>query len=251
MCWQMLMLGLLAESLICTHAASVAGVLRLPSAPTRLAIDTGASRPVDLHLDYRAVIASSDARRVAEWAVTSADNRAMPFIIIDKVNANAFVFDEHGTLLGTTAILLGLARGDVSPAGIGNRKLADITREERITPAGRFVATIGHDLGVRDILWVDYDSAISLHRVFTGTRSERRLERLATVTPLDNRISYGCINVPAKFYDAIVGPTFKATSGIVYILPEVKSIYEIFGPFGFGHQNADALQMTPKASQGK
>jgi hypothetical protein len=46
---------------------------------------------------------------------------------------------------------------------------------------------------------------------------------------LDNRISYGCINVPAKFYDAVVVPAFTGTVGIVYILPETKPLKAAFG----------------------
>ena len=57
---------------------------------------------------------------------------------------------------------------------------------------------------------------------------ERRLARLATATPLDNRISYGCINVPVSFYDGIVRPAFLGTAGIVYILPEVLTLGEAF-----------------------
>lgn len=43
-----------------------------------------------------------------------------------------------------------------------------------------------------EILWVDYDAPISLHRVITTMPKERRAQRLASQTPLDNRISYGC-----------------------------------------------------------
>jgi hypothetical protein len=75
---------------------------------------------------------------------------------------------------------------------------------------------------------VDYKNAVSLHRVITNNPKEHRLERLATPTPLDKRISYGCINVPAKFYDHVVKPAFTGTYGIVYVLPETRSIGEIF-----------------------
>lgn len=223
-----LRLGSLLLSLAGVPAANPVGA----SPQAMPAIGRGTPGTPTRRVDFRGTSASRAVRQVAEWALASADNRDMPFIIIDKVNARAFVFDAHGALLDATAILLGLARGDASPAGIGSRKLADIGSGERITPAGSFLAAIGHDLGPRDILWIDYDAGISLHRVFTGTPSERRLQRLATATPLDNRISYGCINVPTAFYDAIIGPTFKATSGLVYILPEVKSLHEVFGPFG-------------------
>ena len=52
---------------------------------------------------------------------------------------------------------------------------------------------------------------------------ERRAQRLATPTPLDNRISYGCINVPVNFFKRVIGPAFKGTNGIVYVLPESRT----------------------------
>lgn len=153
----------------------------------------------------------------------------MPFVIIDKRNAKIFVFDNLGALRGAAPVLLGLARGDVSPAGIGVRKLSAIGPAERITPAGRFVASLSIDLGKQDILWVDYAAAVSLHRVYVGNPAEHRLQRLATASTEDNRISYGCINVPASFYEKIIRPTFLPTSGIVYILPEQKPLDEVLG----------------------
>jgi hypothetical protein len=90
------------------------------------------------------------------------------------------------------------------------------------------VAALGHDLGKLDVLWVDYPDAISLHRVINTDLSERRLERIVSPAPAEHRISYGCINVPAKFFDSVVDPTFKGTKGVVYILPEVKQMRAVF-----------------------
>jgi hypothetical protein len=67
-----------------------------------------------------------------------------------------------------------------------------------------------------------------MHRVVTGTPKDHRLQRLATPTPLDNRISFGCINVPIDFFDRTLLPAFKSTKGVVYILPEVKAIRDVF-----------------------
>jgi hypothetical protein len=171
---------------------------------------------------------SRDAQRMANWVVDSGDNRGMPFVIVDKMDAKVFVFYADGQLRGAAPALLGFARGDDSILGIGDRQLSDIRPEERTTPAGRFVALLGYNFDKKDVLWVDYDNAVSLHRVVTNQPTERRLQRLATPTPLDNRISYGCINVPAKFYNNVVSPAFTGTNGIVYVLPETRSNSEIF-----------------------
>ena len=165
---------------------------------------------------------------MADWVIGSGDNGGLPFVIVDKIAAKVFAFDSRGRLLGATPALLGMTRGDDSPTGIGTRKLADITREERITPSGRFLAGLGRDLGTKDVVWVDYDAAISLHRVFTGNPAEHRLERLATPTTLDNRISYGCINVPVKFYESVVRPLFATSRGVVYVLPETRALADVF-----------------------
>ncbi len=171
---------------------------------------------------------SRNAQHVADWVVDSGDNRSMPFAIVDKVDAKVFVFYANGRLRGAAPALLGLARGDDSIPGIGNRKLSSIRPEERTTPAGRFVASLGYNFHGKDVLWVDYDGAVSLHRVVSTKPSERRLQRLATPTPLDNRISYGCINVPVKFFNNVVSPAFTGTNGIVYVLPETRSNNESF-----------------------
>lgn len=168
--------------------------------------------------------ASSDAGQIALWIRETADNRDLPFLIVDKINARVLVYDRAGRLLGAAPVLLGLTLGDVSPPGIGDRSLSSIGPEDRITPAGRFVASLGENLGGKDILWIDYAAALSLHPVITTRAADRRLQRLATATALDNRISYGCINVPVKFFEEIVQPTFEATVGVVYILPETRPI---------------------------
>lgn len=172
--------------------------------------------------------ASSEASRLAEWITANNDNGGLPILIVDKTEARVFAFDTEGRLVGAAPALLGLALGDDSPPGIGDRKLAAIAPQERITPAGRFVAALGANLGGKDILWVDYDAAISLHPVITSNPSEHRLERLATPSASDNRISYGCINVPADFFSTTVRPLFETMGGIVYVLPETRSLEAVF-----------------------
>lgn len=183
--------------------------------------------------------ASREARQVADWVVDAGDNRSMPFVIVDKTNAKVFVFDADGRLRGAAPALLGLALGDDSVPGIGDRKLSSIRPEERTTPAGRFVAALGMSTR-EDVLWVDYDGAVSMHRVIKGTPKERRAERLATPTPLDNRISYGCINVPVNFYENVVRPAFTGTDGIVYVLPETRLAREVFASYDVEEKHARA-----------
>jgi hypothetical protein len=164
---------------------------------------------------------------MAEWIVNSNDNRGMPFVIIDKSDAKVFVFNANGQLRGAAPALLGMAHGDDAVAGIGERKLSNILPNERTTPAGRFVASLDYNQG-EEILWVDYATGISLHQVHTSNLKEQRGQRLSTPTTLDNRISFGCINVPVDFYKTVVSPAFTGTNGIVYVLPEIHSLHEVF-----------------------
>ena len=170
---------------------------------------------------------SSDARHIADWVVDSGDNHNMPFVIVDKVAAKVYVFDLQGVLRGATPALLGLALGDDAVPGIGNRKLSRIHPVERTTQAGRFVAERGRNLHGDTIIWIDYDSGLSLHRVISSKPAERRLQRLKSPKALDRRISYGCINVAVKFFDTIVLPAFTGTNGIVYVLPETRPAQDL------------------------
>ena len=181
--------------------------------------------------DFAGEQASRYARQLADWVVDSGDNRNLPFVIVDKVNARIFVFDAGGRIRGAAPALLGLARGDHSVPGIGERELSAIGAADRTTPAGRFVAALGRNFRGEDVVWVDYDGAVSMHRVITSNPKERRLHRLATPTPKDNRISYGCINVPVAFYETVVRPAFTGTEGIVYVLPETRPAREVFGSY--------------------
>jgi hypothetical protein len=183
------------------------------------------------HANFGRERASGDARDIADWVVDSADNLGLPFVIVDKIDAKIFVFDAGGRLTGAAPALLGLARGDDTVPGIGDREYADMPPETRTTPAGRFVAELGMDALGKDVVWVDYDAAVALHRVITSNPEEHRLERLATPTPLDNRITFGCINVPKKFYETVVRPAFTGTKGIVYVLPETRSAREVFASY--------------------
>jgi hypothetical protein len=202
------------------------------SPPPQVSLSVPVSQPLatlrPARANFRGESASIDVRRMADWIVASADNGSLSFVIIDKKDAEVFVFDRQGQILGAAPALLGLAVGDDSAPGIGDKPLSAIPPKDRTTPAGRFVAYLGHESGKPNFLWVDYKNNIALHRVVTGIPKDQRLQRLASPTPLDNRISFGCINVPVDFFEQIVLPAFKSARGIVYILPEIKATRDFF-----------------------
>ncbi len=173
--------------------------------------------------------ATAAVRQVASWVTATGDNAGMSFVIVDKQQARVFVFHPTGQLSGATPALMGSAKGDNSVPGIGERQMSAILPHERTTPAGRFESSPGVNMSGEDIVWVDYDAAVSMHRVRTNNKKERRLERLASATPADNRISFGCINLPAAFYNTVVKPALGASPGVIYVLPETRSLQSVFG----------------------
>ncbi len=185
---------------------------------------TQQSTPIDLALQS----ASAEVKRVARWVIDSGDNGGLPFLLVDKVNAQVFAFNPAGQLQGTAPALLGMARGDRLLAP-NTATMSQMPPQVRITPAGRFVSTLAIDSHGKELLVLNYAASISLHPVVKGTPAEHRAERLASPTPQDNRISFGCINVPPAFYTTFVHPAFNQTKGVVYVLPETGPANELFG----------------------
>lgn len=171
---------------------------------------------------------TADAAELFDWVSRSRDNEGLPFMIIDKRQAHLWVFDRFGKLQGNAPVLLGVARGDDTVPGIGDKKLSEIKSEERTTPAGRFVSEVGMNARGEDVVWVDYDAAVSMHRVLTTNAKEQRARRLETPTPSDNRVSYGCINVPKAFFENVVSATVNGGNSVVYVLPESRPLRSVF-----------------------
>ena len=201
---------------------------RMSSAPVAL---LRASMRVSHFADMGGMSVSRDVRYMADWIADSHDAAGSAFVIVDKKDAKVYVFDGNARLLGSSPVLLGSARGDESAPGIGSRPLDEVLPEERTTPAGRFVGERGHNSRGEDVVWVDYDAGVSMHRVLTTDASERRLERLATSPTDDNHVSYGCINVPVAFYEAYLRPSFASQRAIVYVLPELRPLGQVFAVY--------------------
>ena len=188
---------------------------------------------------------SRDAGAALTRVMLTNDNGAAPFIIIDKRSARMWLFDAQGQARGSTAVLLGLARGDDTVPGIGDKPLARIRTGERTTPAGRFVAEPGRNARGDDVFWIDYEAAVSLHRVHDVNRGEQRIQRLSTPSAADNRISYGCVNVPTAFYDQTLMPLVSGQRPVVYLLPETRPLDSIFD------SSANALASRTARPSGK
>lgn len=179
--------------------------------------------------DFGSADASDDVRHVANWVSYTRNNFAKAFVLIDKKEATMYVFDAKGKLKGRSPILLGKAIGDHTVPGIGNKPFSQIKDEEMTTPAGRFWAQPGKNNRGEGIIWIDYKAAVSMHRMRTVAAEQKRAERMSTPEASDNRISYGCVNVPAKFYDTVLSPAARKPGAFVYVLPETKTPQQFFG----------------------
>lgn len=167
---------------------------------------------------------------LAGWVVATNDSQGYPFAIMDKAAAQILVFGGDGRLRGAAPGLFGSAVGDHTAPGIAGLALREIPGRDRTTPAGRFVGGYGPSIDAGRVLWVDYESAVSIHPTATGVPAERRAERLSSPEPDDNRVTHGCINVEPGFYEMVVRPTFEQ-GGVFYILPDEVPLAEAFPEF--------------------
>jgi hypothetical protein len=171
---------------------------------------------------------SDGAAYAATQAVTRGDALGRPFAIVDKREARLYLFDAAGHLAGATPVLLGLAVGDTAIADIAQRRPASLAPHERSTPSGRFDSQPGHNDKGEAIVWIDYAASLAIHRLRPSPAGERREARLASPTPDDNRISFGCVVVPVAFYESVVEPLLGRQRGVVYVLPENAPVQALF-----------------------
>jgi primosomal protein N' len=163
---------------------------------------------------------SKDVQFAVGEILKTKDHQGLPFAVVDKKNAQLFVFNSSGNLQGAAPALLGLTPGDVETAQVMGASTETLGAAWRTTPAGRFVSEPGHNLTGEAIVWVDYAARLAIHRLRPAAAYERRPERLASSTPEDNRITLGCVVVDPAFYDSVVAPVLGKGYGVIYVLPE-------------------------------
>jgi hypothetical protein len=161
------------------------------------------------------------ALRLARRVLASADHGGLPFAVVDKKAAVLTVFRSNGQVVGSTPVLLGKTTGDHVVPGVGARaQRGQLRTGDRVTTAGRFGSEPGHNLAGESVVWIDYDSALAIHRLRPGAQQQDRTQRLASADPQARRVSDGCVVVPVAFYDAVVAPVLGRSRGVVYVLAE-------------------------------
>lgn len=192
-----------------------------------VAINAQASdaKPHSTQVDFAGENTTVDTRTAASWVAANSDNQRLPFVIIDKKNARAYVFNADNQLKGVAPVLLGLAVGDDGLEDMSDREVSSLRPAERTTPAGRFKSEPGRNLQGEEIIWLDYAAKIAIHRLRPDHQQERRAKRLITPSIADNRISLGCIVVPVAFFEKVIWPVLGKSRSVVYVLPETRPLH--------------------------
>ena len=151
--------------------------------------------------------------------VQTNDNQGKSFIVADKQAGTLTVYNAAGQELTSTPALFGKNVGDsitaknTTPSG-----RYDLTRATNINNSA--YGNSAQVLTVNGQMQTNNAGNLAIHRVLTSFPSENRVGRLDSATASDNRISHGCINVPASFYDAHLDNVGDA---VVYVLPETDA----------------------------
>lgn len=163
------------------------------------------------------------ALAVARQVIASEDHGGLPFAVVDKKAAVLMVFLGNGQLVGSTPVLLGATMGDRAMPGVGARtQRGRLRKRDRVTTAGRFVSEPGRNLAGESVVWIDYESALAIHRLRPGPSQQHRAMSLASADPRARRVSAGCVVVPVAFYEAVVSPLLGRSRAVVYVMPEAS-----------------------------
>lgn len=199
--------------------------------------------------DFGKTEAPSEVVHIANWVSYTRNNQNKAFVVVDKKQARMYLFEPNGKLKSDAPVLLGQAVGDVIPPGTASKPISKLKPHEKATPAGRFLARPGKNTRGDNVIWIDYNAAISLHRL-RKVGKENRAERIATADIGDNRISNGCVNVPPSFYDRLLRPTVLKKGAYVYVLPETKAPQQLFGSYDVANKATQVAQ-APAAAKGR
>ena len=160
------------------------------------------------------VVMTSAAKATLDHINETSDNGGRPFIIADKKAGKLYLMNAEGKVVDTTPALFG-------------RDTSDAARTDRATGAGKYDLTYsrdqrlpsGYEGSVQSFDTGRNGETFAIHRVI-DVKGENRSGRLASATAHDNRITHGCINVPAEFYNQHLDGELGA---VLYVLPETAN----------------------------
>jgi hypothetical protein len=154
---------------------------------------------------------------------TAGQNGDQEFLMVDKALGKIILFENDKPVFSGSA-LTGESTADQLPPGALHQKFAKLTAlDTKVTPAGRYTVTRGHDSDYGPLLDINEikgkDWGIAIHQVYLGTPSERRAERLRSPNDQDKHITFGCINVTPEAIRFLMKELPKKRATPLYILP--------------------------------
>jgi hypothetical protein len=157
----------------------------------------------------------------------AAQNGDRKYLMVDKVHGKIVLF-ENGSLVFMAAALTGENKADLLPPGTTSKLFDHLGAfDDKVTPAGRFTVSRNYDdeygtlFDINEIRGRDW--AISIHQVYIGTPSERRVDRLQSRRHEDKHITHGCINVTRETIELLVARLPEDGATVLYVLPHDQS----------------------------
>ena len=142
---------------------------------------------------------------------------AAPTITVDKKASTISVFYPDTNVTITQPALLGKVKSNT----LNMNNYDKPGKSDNITPAGTFKITKMFSWRLNEPMAVFVKGTLSvsaIHPLWMGNPDQKRVQRLKSATPDDNRITGGCINVDSKFYYDVIN---KLPDDVVLkILPE-------------------------------
>jgi hypothetical protein len=156
-------------------------------------------------------------------SATAGQNGDQEFLMVDKALGKIILFENDKPVFSGSA-LTGESSSDRLPPGALHEKFSKLTSlDTKVTPAGRYTVTRGHDSDYGPLLDINEikgkDWGIAIHQVYLGTPSERRAERLRSSNDQDKHITFGCINVTPEAIRFLMKELPKNRATPLYILP--------------------------------
>jgi hypothetical protein len=149
------------------------------------------------------------------------------FLMVDKTHGKIILFENNEPVFSGPA-LTGESTADNLPPNALHEKFDKLNAlDTKVTPAGRYTVSRSHDddygtvLDINEIHGTDW--GIAIHRVYLGTPSEHREQRIESPDEQARHITFGCINVTPDAIAFLLKKLPAKGATPLYILPEDDS----------------------------